>query len=63
LIAYDRRPFNPYEMVWDSDDPESVYAVLDRKGLLDVGKIEKMSQDKLDSLLKRSIAKKNLMPG
>lgn len=60
LIAYDRRPFNPYEIVWDRSDPKSVFSVLDDKGLLNLNKIEKISERVLDGKLKRCIVRKNL---
>ena len=60
LVAYDRYPFVPYEIVWERDDPESAYAVLQRKGLLDIDTINRMSGEDLDKTLKNCIIKKGL---
>lgn len=60
LIAYDRRPFNPYEIIWEKDDPKSVFSVLDSKGLLDLNKIRKISEHALNAKLKQCIVRKNL---
>jgi len=60
LIAYDRQPFVPYEIVWEKDDPKSAFSVLDRNDVFDLEKIERISEDDLGSILKRCIIRKNL---
>lgn len=60
LVAYDRYPFVPYEIIWEKDDPESAYAVLQRKGLFDIDQVTRMSGEDLDKTLKNCIIKKGL---
>lgn len=60
LVAYDRYPFVPYEIVWEKDDPQSAYAVLQGKGLFDVDQIGAMSGEDLNKTLKNCIIKKGL---
>lgn len=60
LVAYDRFPFVPYEIVWDEDDPLSAYTVLQEKGLFDIDRVSEMSEKDLDKTLKKCIIRKGL---
>ena len=53
LIAYDRRPFSPYEIVWDKENPCSVFSVLEENCLLDLSRIRSLPEDQLHELLER----------
>lgn len=53
LIGYDRRPFSPYEIVWNKNDPNSVFSILERHGLLNLDKVMALSEDDLDRCLEK----------
>lgn len=53
LVAFDRRPFSPYEIVWDQNDPRSVFSVLKKNGLLELSKMQTLTEDKLDEILEK----------
>ena len=58
LVAYDRQPFDrpDYYTVWDKNDPNSVHSVLERNGVLDLGRIRKSSAQEIESLLRKCVA-------
>ena len=51
LVSFDRIPYSPYELVWDVNDPNSVFSVLKRSGLLELDKVKSLSEDELNDIL------------
>jgi len=51
LLSYDRRPFSPYEIVWDRENPNSVFSILEENGLLNLSNILKTPEDELHKYL------------
>jgi hypothetical protein len=60
LVAYDRRPFWPWEIVWDRRMPRSVCNVLKARGLFDVEKVRKIGEEELEKILRQCVTEKNL---
>ena len=62
LVSYDRRPFDrpDYKTVWEKDDTESVYYVLEREGLLNLSKVSELSKEELDNKLRQCQVKRGL---
>jgi len=60
LVAYDRQPFDrpDYFSVWERSDPDSVYSVLERNGILDLEKVRKLSEQEIDAILRKCVAHK-----
>lgn len=58
LVAYDRQPFDrpDYYAVWDKNDSNSVYNVLERNGLLDLDKIRESTEEEIELLLRKCVA-------
>jgi hypothetical protein len=59
LVSFDRRPYSPYELVWDVDNPNSVFSTLRRSGLLELGRIKSVKEEELNEILK-NLTVKNL---
>ncbi|MEM2151428.1 MAG: hypothetical protein QXG68_07915 [Candidatus Bathyarchaeia archaeon] len=57
LVSFDRRPFSPYEIVWNLDNPQSVFSVLKRNGLLELSRMDVLSEDELDRTLEKLTVK------
>ena len=51
LVSFDRRPFSPYEIVWDQNDPKSVVSTLKRKRLLELEEVKNLTEKELDKNL------------
>jgi len=60
LVAYDRQPFDrpDYFAVWERGDPESVFSVLEKNNILDLEKVRKLSEQEIDTILRKCIAHK-----
>ena len=58
LIAYDRQPFDRpnYYTVWDKNDPDSVYNVLERNGILNLERIRKSSIKEIEVSLRKCVS-------
>jgi len=58
LVAYDRQPFDrpDYYAVWDKNNLNSVYNVLERNRLLNLDKIRKSSEEEIELLLRKCVA-------
>jgi len=58
LVAYDRQPFDrpDYYAVWDKNDYNSVYNMLERNGLLNLDKIRKSTEEEIEFLLRKCVA-------
>lgn len=63
LVSYDRRPFVPYEIVWDTDNKESVYSVLSKKGILNLNKMKKITEKDLDKILRKCTVRRRSISG
>jgi ribosomal protein S13 len=59
LVSFDRRPYSPYELVWDINNPTSVFSTLKRSGLLELNKVKSLSEEELNKILK-TLTVKNL---
>lgn len=60
LVAYDRQPFDrpDYFAVWERSDPESVFSVLENRGILDLEKARRFSEQEIDAILRKCVAHK-----
>jgi len=60
LVAYDRQPFDrpDYYAVWERSDPESVFSVLERSGILNLEKVRKLTEQEIDAILRKCVAHK-----
>lgn len=58
LVAYDRQPFDrpDYCAVWDKNDSNSIYSVLERNGLLNLDKIRRSTEEEIEFLLRKCVA-------
>lgn len=58
LISYDRRPFDKpdYYTVWDKNDLNSVYTVLEKSGIFSMKRIKSFSEAELKLILSKCVA-------
>lgn len=59
LVGYDRRPFFPFEIVWNLDRERSVSNVLNQLGIFSVSKMQNIPMNELDELLENSTVENN----
>ena len=60
LVAYDRYPFVPYEIVWERNDRKSAFSVLKRNGLFNLNKVRRSTEDELNHILRQCVIRKDL---
>jgi hypothetical protein len=59
LVSFDRRPYSPYELVWDINNSASVFSTLKRNGLLELNKVKSLKEEELNEILE-TLTVKNL---
>jgi len=59
LVSFDRRPYSPYELVWDVNNSTSVFSTLKRSGLLELNRVKSLREEELNRILK-NLTVKNL---